>query len=57
MSGIFHVAIYESHAAARMLQGLERPDEIKYAVLEPDGGISIIPQARARSKRRRRSLT
>lgn len=29
---------------ARKLQGLERLDQIKYAVLERDGGISIIPQ-------------
>ena len=30
-------------AAARRLQGLERMEQIKYAVLETDGGISIIP--------------
>lgn len=30
-------------AAARRSQGLERMDQIKYAVLETDGGISIIP--------------
>jgi uncharacterized membrane protein YcaP (DUF421 family) len=30
-------------AAARELQGLERMDQIKYAVLERSGGISIIP--------------
>lgn len=30
--------------AARMLQGLERIDQIRYAVLEKDGSISIIPQ-------------
>jgi uncharacterized membrane protein YcaP (DUF421 family) len=29
--------------AARLLHGLERMDEIKYAVLERDGSISIIP--------------
>ena len=29
--------------AARTLQGLERIDQIKYAVLEKDGHISIIP--------------
>lgn len=29
--------------AARQLQGLERMDQIKYAVLERSGGISIIP--------------
>jgi uncharacterized membrane protein YcaP (DUF421 family) len=31
--------------AARELQGLERMDQIKYAVLERNGGISIIPKA------------
>ena len=31
-------------AAARELQGLERLDQIKYAVLERSGGISIIPR-------------
>ena len=30
--------------AARMSQGLERLDQIKYAVLERSGGISIIPK-------------
>jgi uncharacterized membrane protein YcaP (DUF421 family) len=30
--------------AARQLQGLERMDQIKYAVLEKSGGISIIPK-------------
>ncbi len=30
--------------AARRLQGLERMEQIKYAVLEPSGGISIIPR-------------
>ena len=30
--------------AARQLQGLERMDQIKYAVLERSGGISIIPK-------------
>jgi uncharacterized membrane protein YcaP (DUF421 family) len=30
--------------AARELQGLERFDQIKYAVLERSGGISIIPK-------------
>ena len=30
--------------AARMNQGLERMDQIKYAVLERSGGISIIPK-------------
>lgn len=31
-------------AAARQLRGLERMDQIKYAVLERSGGISIIPR-------------
>ena len=30
--------------AARRLQGLERMDQIKYAVLEQSGGITIIPR-------------
>ncbi len=30
--------------AARRLQGLERMDQIKYAVIEVTGGISIIPR-------------
>jgi uncharacterized membrane protein YcaP (DUF421 family) len=34
-------------AAARRSQGLERLDQIKYAVLERDGGISIIPMERS----------
>ena len=31
--------------AGRQLHGLERLDQIKYAILEKDGSISIIPQA------------
>ncbi|MBA2252429.1 MAG: DUF421 domain-containing protein [Nitrospirales bacterium] len=31
-------------ATARKSQGIERMDQIKYAVLESSGGISIIPQ-------------
>ena len=31
-------------ASARMNQGLERMDQIKYAVLERSGGISVIPK-------------
>ena len=30
--------------AARLSQGLERMDQIKYAVLEQSGGISVIPK-------------
>lgn len=33
--------------AARELQGLERLDQVKYAVLERSGGITIIPRQRA----------
>lgn len=33
-------------AAARASQGLERLDQIKYAVLERSGGISIVPMAK-----------
>lgn len=36
-------------AQARKTQGLERLDQIKYAVLERDGGISIIPKPEAKS--------
>jgi uncharacterized membrane protein YcaP (DUF421 family) len=32
--------------AARRSHGLERMDEIKYAVLERNGGISVIPKER-----------
>lgn len=33
--------------SARQLQGLERMDQIKYAVLERSGGISVIPKQAA----------
>jgi len=33
-------------AAARELQGLERIDQIKHAVVEVTGGITIVPKAR-----------
>lgn len=39
------VDVTEILGAARELQGLERLDQIKYAVLEPNGGISIVPQS------------
>jgi uncharacterized membrane protein YcaP (DUF421 family) len=32
-------------ASARISQGLERMDQIKYAVLERSGGISVIPKS------------
>lgn len=31
-----------------MLQGLERLDQIKYAILEKDGGITIVPKDKFR---------
>jgi len=34
-------------SAARHLQGIERLDQIRYAVLERSGGISIIPKKKA----------
>lgn len=34
--------------AARQLQGIERLEQIKYAVLEVSGGITIIPQEQPR---------
>lgn len=33
-------------AAARLSQGLERMDQIRFAVLEKTGGISIVPESR-----------
>jgi uncharacterized membrane protein YcaP (DUF421 family) len=36
-------------AAARELQGLERMDQVKYAVLERSGGITIVPKVGARA--------
>jgi len=38
------VDLEEIMAAARQSQGLERVDQIKYAILERTGGISIIPR-------------
>ena len=35
----------EIMAAARLLQGLEKMEQIKFAVLERSGGISIIPKS------------
>lgn len=31
-------------SAARKLHGLERLDQVKYAVLEPSGGITVVPR-------------
>jgi uncharacterized membrane protein YcaP (DUF421 family) len=38
------VDAYDILSSARELQGLERLDQIKYAILEKDGQISIIPK-------------
>ena len=39
-------------AAARQSQGIERMEQIKYAVLERNGGISIIPKQKGRPSSR-----
>lgn len=38
-----HVTVSDILATARLAHGLERMEQIKYAVLETSGGISIIP--------------
>nr|WP_246750574.1 YetF domain-containing protein [Martelella lutilitoris] len=38
------VSLEDVLATARQLHGLERLDQIKSAVLEADGGVSIIPR-------------
>jgi uncharacterized membrane protein YcaP (DUF421 family) len=45
--GKVRVGVDDILAAGRELQGLERMDQIKYAVLERNGGISIIPKRAA----------
>ena len=40
-----HVTHDDILQTARQLRGLERMDQIEYAVLENSGGISIIPKA------------
>lgn len=42
-----HVDLDDVLEAARRLQGLERLDQVKYAVLERSGGITIIPRRTA----------
>ena len=42
-----HLSIDDVLTAARETQGLERVDQIKWAVLETSGGISIVPKAGA----------
>ena len=43
-----HVDVEEILEAARKTQGLERLDQIKWAVQETSGGISIVPKSSAR---------
>jgi uncharacterized membrane protein YcaP (DUF421 family) len=38
-------------AAARQSLGISRLDQIEYAVVEPGGGVTIVPRRRARKKR------
>lgn len=40
-----HISDEDVLASARENQGLERMDQVKYAVLETSGGISILPKA------------
>ncbi|MGN6087865.1 MAG: DUF421 domain-containing protein [Actinomycetales bacterium] len=39
-----HISVEEILSAARETQGIGRLDQIKYAVLETSGGISVVPQ-------------
>lgn len=39
-----HISTEDVLAAARQSQGIERLDQIKFAVLEKSGGISVIPR-------------
>lgn len=39
-----HLSESDVLTAARMRQGLERMDQVKFAVLETSGGISIVPR-------------
>ena len=41
-----HVTVDDILQSARLSQGVERLEQIKYAVLESSGGISIIPMER-----------
>jgi uncharacterized membrane protein YcaP (DUF421 family) len=43
-----HISVDDIMSSARSTQGLERMDQIKYAVLETSGGISIVPKGRDR---------
>lgn len=42
-----HLDVHEILASARETQGLERLDQIKWAVLETSGGISVVPKENA----------
>ena len=39
--------------AARKMQGLERIDQIKFAILEPNGNFTIVPEAKPQTRRRK----
>lgn len=41
-----HVDEQDILSAARLLQGLERMDQIKYAIVERDGEITIVPRSK-----------
>ena len=45
-----HVSTSDILSAARETQGLERLDQIKWAVLETSGGISVVPKMNAAPK-------
>ena len=45
-----HVSTSDILSAARETQGLERLDQIKWAVLETSGGISVVPKVNAAPK-------
>lgn len=45
-----HLSTEEIMVAARVTQGLERVEQIKWAVLETSGGISVVPWSNAPSQ-------
>jgi uncharacterized membrane protein YcaP (DUF421 family) len=45
-----HLSADEILEAARQTQGLERFDQIKWAILEASGGISVVPKMNAAPK-------
>jgi uncharacterized membrane protein YcaP (DUF421 family) len=40
--------------AARKMQGLERIDQIKFAILEPNGNFTIVPETKPDMRRRKK---